>query len=64
MQIINNIKGGDAPEGGRGLFVINMNQIINVRIMLNELRDRRGINDLDTRDIDELLDDLPDFLIS
>jgi len=64
MQIVNNIEGGDAPEGGRGLFVINMNQLVHVRVMLNELRDRREDNGLDTHDIDELLDDLPDFLIS
>jgi len=60
MQIVHNIEDGDAPEGGRGFFVINMNQLINVRVILNELHARREDNGLDTHDIDELLNDLPD----
>ena len=60
MQIIHNIEDGDAPEGGRGFFVINTNQLINVRIMLNELYFIREDNGLETHDVDELLNDLPD----
>jgi hypothetical protein len=60
---VTDFEDGDAPEGGRGFFVINKEQLVHVRIMLNELRDRREDNGRDTHDIDELLDDLPDFLI-
>lgn len=60
MQIVQGLEDGDAPKGR---FVINMDQLVHVRVMLNELRIWREDRNLDTRDVDELLDDLPDFMI-